>query len=187
MDNEDDLNLGEYYDNRDLFPQPDLENMACESLSSGESQPSSPNDNSQPIEVGTEPNEPDIEEVIKKRKRTCSVWDNFKLEKIDVSGGNTDEMAICKFCKSSLSCKSSNSIGHLKRHANKCLEKHRSKSDPTQSQLSRKDYDSVGAFKYSHARMREGLAKLLAAEELPFSFAESPNFERFRRVLPTGV
>ncbi|KAL6218044.1 hypothetical protein ACLB2K_011261 [Fragaria x ananassa] len=112
--------------------------MPCESLSSGESQPLSSNDNSQPIEVGIEPNEPDKEEVIRKRKRMSSVWDHFKLEKIDVSGGNIQMKG-------------------------------------------QKDDGSVGAFKYSHARMREGLAKLLAAEELPFSFAESPNFERFQR------
>lgn len=58
MDYEDDLNLGEYYDNRDIFPQPNPENMPYESSSSGEPQPTFENDNSQPNEVDCERTEP---------------------------------------------------------------------------------------------------------------------------------
>lgn len=180
MDYEDDLNLGEYYYNRDIFPQPNPENMPYESSSSGEPQPTFENDNSQPNEVDCEPTEPN-EYVAKKRKRKSNVWDHFKVEEFDIGGGIKEDKAVCIYCKKPLSCKSNNGTGHLNKHAKKCVELHVSKSGPTQSQLSRKDNGSVATFKYSHARMREGLAKFLATEELPFSFAESPRFERFQR------
>ncbi|KAF7134717.1 hypothetical protein RHSIM_Rhsim04G0042400 [Rhododendron simsii] len=113
----------------------------------------------------------------KKRRLTSYVWEHFqKVENfIDKHGISQGKRAVCNYCGSDFSCNSNHGTGstgrHFKNIHKKDLEEGRLGSSGPSGGLSK--------FKYSKPKMREGLARYVAAAEQPFTFGDDIRFEYF--------
>ena len=115
-------------------------------------------------------------------RRTSIVWKHFSIvTKKNIRGG-VEDLAECKYCKKTYSCKASAGTGHLKRHAEQCTKKHGA-LDPTQSQLNPSEIGSnssqLTTFIYDQKAVRNGFANMVASMNLPMTFAEDPKFVNF--------
>ena len=57
-------------------------------------------------------------------RRTSIVWNHFTITNRQNTRGEVENLAECKYCKKTYSCKASGGTGHLKRHAEQCTKKH---------------------------------------------------------------
>ncbi|XP_073130770.1 zinc finger BED domain-containing protein RICESLEEPER 2-like [Henckelia pumila] len=129
----------------------------------------------------------------KKRKRTSTVWTNFK--EIVLPDGSLK--VECIYCKRQMSYSKAGPTSHLLRHGKGCLQK--KLSEKGQKNLSivttiseTESISAVHNFKYDQAKIREIVSHMIIVHELPFAFAEyelfnllmknaSPHYQKISR------
>lgn len=112
-----------------------------------------------------------------KRSRTSGVWQHFDEVAMTGPDGRQVTFARCRICKNKLSAKSSGGTGHLKRHAEACAKKQGIQL--RQQQLLLNPDGTVRTWEYDPMVARENLARLIARQDLPLNFGESPAFENY--------
>ncbi|BAH92438.1 Os03g0844400 [Oryza sativa Japonica Group] len=112
-----------------------------------------------------------------KRSRTSGVWQHFDEVAMTGPDGRHVTFARCRICKNKLSAKSSGGTGHLKRHAEACAKKQGIQL--RQQQLLLNPDGTVRTWEYDPMVARENLARLIARQDLPLNFGESPAFENY--------
>jgi hypothetical protein len=121
----------------------------------------------------------------KRRKKTSMVWEYFEEEEYE-EGGVRKSRARCKRpgCNSVMSMGSGGGTGHLKRH----IESHMKKEGESAAIQSRLQYNPDGTvrnFVYDQEKQRDGLGCLIATNDLPLGFGESPAFVQYIRTYHT--
>ncbi|BAF17993.1 Os05g0521800 [Oryza sativa Japonica Group] len=112
-----------------------------------------------------------------KRSRTSVVWQNFDEIKETCPDGREVSKARCRICRQILSARSSGGTGHLKRHAESCAKKQGIQL--RQQQLMVNPDGTVRSWEYDPMVARESLVRLIARQDLPLNFGESPAFEHY--------
>lgn len=113
-----------------------------------------------------------------KRPPRSKVWNDFDELTHIVNGKRVRYGAVCKYCKVTLSGKSSSGTGHLLCH-NCSAKKEQQRAGIVQSLLK---YNSDGSLKhreYSPSIARNELCRLIAKEDLPLWFGESDAFQEY--------
>ena len=112
-----------------------------------------------------------------KRSRTSGVWQSFDEIKETCPDGREVSKARCRICRQILSARSSGGTGHLKRHAESCAKKQGIQL--RQQQLMVNPDGTVRSWEYDPMVARESLVRLIARQDLPLNFGESPAFEHY--------
>lgn len=112
-----------------------------------------------------------------KRSRTSGVWQSFDEIKETCPDGREVSKARCRICRQILSARSSGGTGHLKRHAESCAKKQGIQL--RQQQLMLNPDGTVRSWEYDPMVARESLVRLIARQDLPLNFGESPAFEHY--------
>ena len=113
-----------------------------------------------------------------KRPPRSKVWQDFDELTHLVNGKRVRYGATCKYCKVTLSGKSSSGTGHLLRH--NCLAKReQQRAGIVQSLLKYNSDGSLKHWEYSPSVARTELCRLIAKEDLPLWFGEFDAFQEY--------
>uniref|UniRef100_I1PMA2 BED-type domain-containing protein n=1 Tax=Oryza glaberrima TaxID=4538 RepID=I1PMA2_ORYGL len=112
-----------------------------------------------------------------KRSRTSGVWQHFDEVAVIGPDGKQVTYAKCRICKHNLSAKSTGGTGHLRRHVESCAKKQGIQL--RQQQLLLNPYGTVRTWEYDPMVAQKSLARLIARQDLPLNFGESPAFENY--------
>ncbi|XP_022865255.1 zinc finger BED domain-containing protein RICESLEEPER 2-like [Olea europaea var. sylvestris] len=155
---------------------------ASASIQVGDTSTSTPVTSQSPSEVNANPIHIDLgddEEMTvenRKRKLTSSVWQHFKLQRI-----NNVSKAICRQCNKQLGGESKNGTSHLHAHLNRCP--FRGQKDVKQMFLNQFKEPSgriaMGAFDFDQEKGRTELANMIILHEYPLSMVEHTGFRKF--------
>jgi hypothetical protein len=116
----------------------------------------------------------------KARKKTSAVWQHFtELETVDINGAMVTR-AQCKRCPNTFAMKKGGGNGHMKRHMQKHM-KEDGDAAAVQSRIKFNPDGSLGNFVYDQARQRKAVCRLIAMNDLPLGFGESPGFADYIR------
>ena len=113
-----------------------------------------------------------------KRPPRSKVWNDFDELTHIVNGKRVRYGAVCKYCKVTLSGKSSSGTGHLLRH-NCSAKKEQQRAGIVQSLLKYNSDGSLKHWEYSPSVARNELCRLIAKEDLPLWFGESDAFQEY--------
>ena len=111
------------------------------------------------------------------RSTTSGVWNDFQKVFVEEDGVPV-RYAKCNICKNTLTAKSTGGTGHLIRHAEKCKKK-AGYAAMQQTMLQYNPDGTVRHWEYSSDTARQELCRLIAKEDLPLGFGESPAFEEY--------
>jgi len=123
----------------------------------------------------------------KRRKKTSSIWQHFEEEEYVDAEGVTKMRARCLHsgCSSKFALQVGGGNGHMTRHA-ATHAKADGEAAAIQSRINfNPDGTSRGIFVYDSARQRDALATLIAVNDLPLGFGESPGFVEYIRTAHT--
>ncbi|KAL0928761.1 hypothetical protein M5K25_000682 [Dendrobium thyrsiflorum] len=120
--------------------------------------------------------------AIKKRKKTSSVWDEFKEVKL----ANGQKKGECIHCKRALAIGSTGSTTQFRRHLDRCAARIRFIKNQKVLHFQPKDIDSIAensqesasltTFSYDNSKVRESIAHYILINEKPFSVVEEFGF-----------
>ncbi len=114
-----------------------------------------------------------------KKTKTSKVWDDFE-ELYDTTNGNKVRVsAKCNYCHKTLSVRSSAGTRHLLRHIKSCKPRRLGSNALPQSMLRFNADGSVISWEYSPEVARFELCRLIAREDLPICFGQSPAFVNY--------
>lgn len=155
---------------------------ASASIQVGDTSTSTPVTSQSPSEVNANPihidlgDDEEMTEENRKRKLTSSVWQHFKLQRI-----NNVSKAICRQCNKQLGGESKNGTSHLHAHLNRCPL--RGQKDVKQMFLNQFKEPSgriaMGAFNFDQEKGRTELANMIILHEYPLSMVEHTGFRKF--------
>ncbi|XP_022873604.1 zinc finger BED domain-containing protein RICESLEEPER 2-like [Olea europaea var. sylvestris] len=169
------------------FPTPPASiGSASASIQVGDTSTSTPITSQSPSEVNANPiyidlgDDEEMTEENRKRKLTSSVWQHFKLQRI-----NNVSKAICRQCNKQLGGESKNGTSHLHAHLNRC---------PLQGQKDVKQMFlnqfkepggriAMGAFNFDQEKGRTELANMIILHEYPLSMVEHTGFRKFCNII----
>jgi hypothetical protein len=108
------------------------------------------------------------------------VWLEFDLEQHPGKDGVVAWKAVCKRCKSHLVGESKDGTGHLERHITAHRKKDR-EAGLQQTTLQMNPDGTVRNFNYNPEVARDALCHLIAHNDLPLGFGETPGFVNYIR------
>ena len=114
----------------------------------------------------------------KKRRTVSAVWKHFELEEKVQPDGRKKWMAICIRCRGELAGESTAGTGHLDRHIKMHARKDKDQG-LIQSSLQFNADGQVRNWNYDPQIARDGLCNLIARNDLPLGFGESPGFVKY--------
>lgn len=114
-----------------------------------------------------------------KKTKTSKVWDDFEELYETTNGNRVRVSAKCNYCHKTLSARSSAGTGHLLRHIKSCKPRKLGSNALPQSMLRFSADGSVIPWEYSPEVARFELCRLIAREDLPISFGQSPAFVNY--------
>jgi hypothetical protein len=123
----------------------------------------------------------------KRRKKTSVIWEHYVEEEFVDGDGTTKLRAKClhRGCTSRFSLQKGGGNGHMMRHM-KTHAKKDEQSAAIQSRIKFNPDGSKGIFVYDQERQKEALACLIASNDLPLGFGESPTFAKYIRTSHTS-
>ncbi|KAK3199172.1 hypothetical protein Dsin_022587 [Dipteronia sinensis] len=117
---------------------------------------------------------PQMEEKLSKQVKS----DLFVLHMKKVTNEDGRTVVICNYCKKVFKWHKSGGYGSYRKHITNSHPDAQAKSS-SQSQIPRYATHNQQLFKYSDAKNREELARMVAVEHLPFSFGEKVGFNNY--------
>ena len=114
-----------------------------------------------------------------KKTKTSKVWDDFEELYETTNGNRVRVSAKCNYYHKTLSARSSAGTGHLLRHIKSCKPRKLGSNALPQSMLRFSADGSVIPWEYSPEVARFELCRLIAREDLPISFGQSPAFVNY--------
>ncbi|KAK3189036.1 hypothetical protein Dsin_028597 [Dipteronia sinensis] len=117
---------------------------------------------------------PQMEEKLPKQVKS----DLFVLHMKKVTNEDGSTIVICNYCKKVFKWHKSGGYGSYRKYITNSHPDAQAKSS-SQSQIPRYATPNQQLFKYSDAKNREELARIVAVEHLPFSFGEKVGFNNY--------
>ncbi|KAK3230204.1 hypothetical protein Dsin_002085 [Dipteronia sinensis] len=118
--------------------------------------------------------DPHMEEKLPKQVKS----DLFVLHMKKVTHEDGSTVVICNYCKKVFKWHKSGGYGTYRKHITNSHPDAHAKSS-SQAQIPRYATPNQQLFKYSDAKNREELARMVAVEHLPFSFGENVGFNNY--------
>ncbi|XP_061350429.1 zinc finger BED domain-containing protein RICESLEEPER 1-like, partial [Gastrolobium bilobum] len=141
-------------------------------MASSSNQDGSNDVENEPVPQGEESEDPSL---VKKRRKTSAVWNDF--HEVDIP--NVGRKAVCNYCKQKFATGGvRGSTSHLRRHSQNCLTKKLDQSGKKQTTLT---FQPIGSTlnpflaprgMYTNEKMREIIATAIMSHEYPFSIVE---------------
>ncbi|KAK3212678.1 hypothetical protein Dsin_017384 [Dipteronia sinensis] len=173
------LNFSQSHSHPSLrISEPDL-NVTPILTSQSENMPDLGHDGDEPDEPDPNPHQdfdfyPQMEEKLPKQVKS----DLFVLHMKKVTHEDGSTVVICNYCKKVFKWHKSGGYGSYRKHITNSHPDAQAKSS-SQSQILRYATPNQQLFKYSNAKNREELARMVAVEHLPFSFGEKVGFNYY--------